>query len=196
MRRIALLLPLALAACSDPPPPAVTQTPPAQPAPVTPAPPPPAPEVAPMTPAAALPADAAPAGFDGYGATRLGMSEAELRTAHAGTPLEGDAAHDGCYMLFSDEVGYMLDGGRFVRYSSSEAGPAGPGGIHVGATRQDVLRAHPNAVEEPHKYVEGGRNLVVADGDRKYVFETDAAGVVTKWRVGVVPAIDRVEDCG
>ena len=195
MRRYALLLPLVLAACSEAPPPAVTQTPPAQPAPVTPGPPPPEPQVAPMTPAAALPAEAA-ASFEGYGATRFGMTEAEVRAAHVGTPLEGDAAHDGCYILFSDQVDYMFDGGRFVRYSSADGAPAGPGGIRVNATREDVLRAFPAATEEPHKYIDGGKNLVVEQGDRKYVFETDAAGLVVKWRVGVVPAIDLVEDCG
>lgn len=195
MRLFVIALPFALAACSEPPPPAVTQTPPAQPAPVTPAAPPPPPAVAPMTPAAAIDAGTF-ASFDGYGATRFGMSEAEVRAAHVGAPLEGDAAHDGCYMLGSDDVWYMFDGGRMVRYSATEAGPAGPGGVHVGAMREDVMRAHPNAVEEGHKYVEGGKNLVVTQGDRRYVFETDAAGIVTKWRVGVVPAIDLVEDCG
>ena len=46
------------------------------------------------------------------------------------------------------------------------------------------------------KINEIGPDVVVVSGDRKLIFETDANGVVTKWRVGVPPAIDLVEDCG
>ena len=193
MRRLMILLPLALAACSDPPPPAVTETPAAQPAPVTAAPPPPPAQVQPMTPPAAMPG--VNASFDGYGATRFGMSEAELRAAHGGT-VEGQVQGMGCDLLFADGVGFMFDEGKFARYQAEAVGPVAPGGGQVGFTRDQIAALHPGHAEEPHKYVEGGKNLVVVSGDRKLIFETDAAGIVTKWRIGVPPAIDLVEDCG
>jgi hypothetical protein len=50
----------------------------------------------------------------------------------------------------------------------------------------------------PHKYVEGGHYLSMsASGvaSSKLVFETDAAGKATAWRVGLPPQVDYVEGC-
>jgi hypothetical protein len=51
--------------------------------------------------------------------------------------------------------------------------------------------------EQPHKYVEGGKNLRIKsdDGASALVFEVDANGKVTAWRAGVSPQIDYVEGC-
>jgi hypothetical protein len=51
---------------------------------------------------------------------------------------------------------------------------------------------------QPHKYVAGGSYLRVAapQGESALLFETDAQGTVTRWRVGVPPAGDYVEGCG
>ena len=50
----------------------------------------------------------------------------------------------------------------------------------------------------PHKYVEGGQYLSVdadAEAPSKLVFETDASGNVTRWRVGLLPQANYVEGC-
>jgi hypothetical protein len=46
--------------------------------------------------------------------------------------------------------------------------------------------------------VEGGHYLSIAASGvapSKLVFETDAAGKVTAWRVGLTPQVDYVEGC-
>ena len=50
----------------------------------------------------------------------------------------------------------------------------------------------------PHKYVEGGQVLSIAASGvaaAKLVFETDATGNATAWRVGLSPQVDYVEGC-
>ena len=50
----------------------------------------------------------------------------------------------------------------------------------------------------PHKYVEGGRYLVVTSeqgGDTRLVFEVDPEGTVTGWRMGQLPQVLYVEGC-
>ena len=52
--------------------------------------------------------------------------------------------------------------------------------------------------EQPHKYVEGGKVLVVAPadgGEARLVFETDAEGRITSWRIGLEPQVHYVEGC-
>ena len=195
MRRLALLLPFALAACNDPPPPAITQTPPAQPAPVAPAPPPTA-AAEPMVPAAAA------GSFAGFRDTRFGMDEAAFRAAWKDA-LGGNA--DGrCYFLYPAAVAvpadfaFMFEDGRFVRYSTEKDAETAPGGGKVGMTRAQIDALYPGRIEErPHKYTDGKYLRITSDaGDNGVlVFETDAAGNVTEWRVGVEPQVDYVEGC-
>ena len=50
----------------------------------------------------------------------------------------------------------------------------------------------------PHKYIEGGQYLSIAASGAspaKLVFEIDATGKATQWRVGVPPQVDYVEGC-
>ena len=75
---------------------------------------------------------------------------------------------------------------------------AAPGGGKVGMSATQVHDMYAGRVEEqPHKYVEGGRNLRIQseDGASALIFEVDAAGKVTAWRVGVPPQVDYVEGC-
>ena len=202
MRRLALLLPFALAACSDPPPPAVTETPAAQPAPVTAAPPPAAPAVEPMTPAAAMPASST-GEFTGFRLTRFGMDDAAFRAAFKDT-LDGTAGQESCYFLWPapsaapDEFSFMFEDGKFVRYGTRKDVVVAPGGGKVGMTRAQIDALYAGRIEEqPHKYTDGKYLRVKSDaGDNGVlVFETDAAGNVTEWRVGVEPQVDYVEGC-
>ena len=193
MRRIALVLPFALAACSDPPPPAVTQTPPAQPAPVAPAPPPPA-EPIPV---------ASTSSYAGYRDTRFGMDEAAFRAAWK-EPLNGSAQSESCYMLWPttavtpSDFAFMFEGGKFVRYSTEKDIETAPGGGKVGMMEEQIAGLYSGRIEErPHKYVDGKYLRITSDaGDGGVlIFETDEHGMVTSWRVGVEPQIDYVEGC-
>ena len=92
----------------------------------------------------------------------------------------------------------MIEDGKFVRYDVSNDKEVAPGGGKRGMTRDEIKKLYPGAAEQDHKYVEGGKYLRVKDdagGNGVLVFETDAAGKVTQWRVGVSPQVDYVEGC-
>jgi hypothetical protein len=66
-------------------------------------------------------------------------------------------------------------------------------------TAEELKQLYGDALQSmPHKYVEGGQYLSVdadAEAPSKLVFETDASGNVTRWRVGLLPQANYVEGC-
>lgn len=198
---------LLLAACAKP-----------EPAPAeTPAAAAPAADPAPAAEPAPMPAEPAPAAakndpaifnFEGFGPAKFGADEEQVRMAwgrplEAGTPAEGAT----CYQLAMDPkpqdgngILFMFEDGKFVRYDVDLPLHVAPGDFVVGDSASDVLAAFQGRVEEqPHKYVEGGRNLLVspeAGGPARLVFEINAAGFITAWRIGVPPQVHYVEGCG
>lgn len=157
--------------------------------------------------AAAMPVDAeAQASFTGYGDMKLGSTVEEAKLAWGGE-LKGSAPVEGstCYYLSPkwvekpSDFGFMMEGGKFVRYEIRTDKEAAPGGGKVGMTTEALQALYNNTLQSaPHKYVEGGKTLSVAASGvapSKLVFETDAAGKVTSWRVGLTPQVDYVEGC-
>lgn len=148
---------------------------------------------------------AALARLDGYGDLRLGMEAAQVRAAWGGD-LRGEAASDGgCYLLrpqWADDArrfGFMFEGDHFVRYQTSEPKELAPGGGKVGMTVAQLRALYPDGlIEQPHKYIPGALSLRFADAAAQsaLVFETDAQGRVTNWRVGQLPQVDYVEGSG
>lgn len=163
---------------------------------------------------AALPAPAATevapqaaslATFEGYGDMRLGSTVDEARAAWGGeldgAPVEGTTCH---YLMphgvkLASEFGFMMEDGRFVRYDVGTEQEVAPGGGKVGMQADALHALYGEALTaSPHKYVEGGQYLSMdADGTvpSRLVFETDAAGKVVRWRVGLLPQADYVEGC-
>ena len=151
-----------------------------------------------------MPGDGGPATFLGYGDMRLGSSAAEARQAWGGE-LDGHPTEpQGCHYLTpkwvanSSEMAFMIEGGRFVRYDVGTAKVPAPGGGKVGMTAQELAALYGAMDSLPHKYVEGGRYLSRAASGvapTRLVFETDATGTVTSWRVGMEPQVDYVEGC-
>lgn len=206
--KLNLLVPLvlSLAACGErPPEPAVVATPPAasdQPAADV----PPATAPTPSTAMASMPAAGA-IGFGGFGPARFGSNEEQVRMAW-GADL-GDARpaeSGGCYQLMPQprgtsgyRIAFMLEGGKFARIDVDATDIEAPGGGKVGMSAQEIGRRYAGRVQEQnHKYVEGGRYLRIRDPDAGagvLLFETDAAGRVTSWRIGVPPQVDYVEGC-
>ena len=198
-------LTLALAACGDPAPAADAAAPVAdQPAaavqPSTASQPHPTGPVDAASPSAA---DSADARFDGYGQLRLGMSAEETRKAWAGELHGAPGAGDACYHLSPKSAGtpaefaLMIEDGKFVRYSTESGKYVAPGGGRVGMGADEIKSLYAGRIEEqPHKYTDG-KYLRIRDtaGSNALVFETDVAGVVTEWRVGVAPQVDYVEGC-
>lgn len=74
-----------------------------------------------------------------------------------------------------------------------------PGGGRVGMSAAEIRARYAGRLEEaPHKYVEGGKYLSVAPeggGPARLVFEADAAGRITSWRIGLPPQVHYLEGC-
>ncbi|MCC4592185.1 lectin [Xanthomonas campestris pv. cannae] len=164
-----------------------------------------------QAPASALPPELAAgdrqlARIDGYGDLRLGMPAAQARAAWGGE-LDGQpSAGSSCYVLRprwakgNNQFGLMVEDDTLVRYDVRTAKETAPGGGKVGMDLAQLRALYAGRLEEqPHKYVEGAKVLRVrseAGQPGVLVFETDAAGKVAAWRVGLPPQVDYVEGCG
>ena len=160
--------------------------------------------------ALAVPAAAAQlatlARYDGYGDMRFGMDEAAFGQAWGGELKGKPEQGSTCFyktpkwVKLPADFAFMFEGGRFVRYdvgTTKEVAP-GPGGGKVGMSEAQIRSLYGDrVVEQPQKYVAGAKYLRVAasQGNGVLLFETDAQGKVTRWRVGVPPQVDYVEGC-
>lgn len=209
MDRFAIFLSVAgllvLGACARPEP-VPAGAPASAAAPVAPEAPAPAPDSPPV--ADATKNDPAVINFEGFGPAKFGADEEQVRMSwgrplEAGTPAEGAT----CYQLTMDPrpedgkgIRFMFEEGRFVRYDVDVPMHVAPGDFTVGASAADVLAAFQGRVEEqPHKYVEGGRYLILSPpdgGPARLVFEINPDGVVSAWRIGLPPQVHYVEGCG
>ena len=185
---------LLLAACGNPGPPAHPAAAPAKAASSAAAP------VMTSTPAP----PATMARYDGYGDMRFGMDETAFATAWGGELNGAPQPGSGCFyktpkwVKHPADFAFMFDGGRFVRYDVGTAKEVAPGGGKVGMDEARIRALYAHVDAQPHKYVSGANYLRIAapHGDGVLVFETDAQGRITRWRVGVPPQIDYVEGCG
>ncbi|HVR82088.1 MAG TPA: lectin [Luteimonas sp.] len=161
------------------------------------------------TPPATTPPPAAPASglahFDGYGDMRFGMTADEAKKAWAGE-LNGKPGKDEiCYYLNPVSTpspayfAFMIESDKFVRYDVGNDKEIAPGGGKRGMSADDIRELYSSRIQvQPHKYVEGGKVLRIKANDGSggvLIFETDATGKVTAWRVGQPPQVDYVEGC-
>ena len=154
---------------------------------------------------------AAPAGpvsqasFLGYGDMKLGSTVDEARAAWGGelngAPMEGTTCHYLWPKWISRpaDFAFMMEEGRFVRYDVGTDKETAPGGGKVGMSVEELQKLYGGALKaSPHKYTQGGQYLSMDAGDvapTRLVFEVDAAGKVTSWRVGLSPQVEYVEGC-
>lgn len=148
-------------------------------------------------------------GFHGFGPARFGDDEEAVRIAW-GRPMAFDrvaTADAPCAYLVPDpkpsdglDVAFMFENGKFVRYDIKGAQYQAPGSGMIGNNRDALAALYAGRhTEEPHKYIEGGSNIVVAGPDGSQgtlIFEIGADGTVSSWRVGVSPQVHYVEGCG
>lgn len=159
--------------------------------------------------AAAIP-PSGDARMDGYGTLEFGMTADEARAAWNGNPLEpgADAGADAmaCHHLSPAgqstpaQLAFMFEDDLFVRYSVESSEITAPGGGRVGMDEAALQGLYGKSLQASgHKYVEGGKVLASREDAGALpsilVFETDAGGVVTSWRVGLAPQVDYVEGC-
>ena len=148
----------------------------------------------------------AQASFAGYGDVKFGIAAADMEQAWGGElQALGKDANPSCYFMAPkwvrnpSEFAFMIGDGKFVRYGTDSAKYVAPGGGKVGMSTKELQAIYHDALQAmPHKYVEGGQVLSMAASGAapaKLVFETDAAGKATAWRVGLSPQVDFVEGC-
>jgi hypothetical protein len=158
------------------------------------------------TPAPAADGADTQASFSGYGDVKFGTAAADMEKAWGGElKALGKDANPSCYFMVPKwaktpaEFAFMIGDGKFARYGSDSAKYVAPGGGKVGMGTQELQALYHGALQSaPHKYVEGGKYLSIAASGAapaKLVFETDAAGRATAWRVGLSPQVDFVEGC-
>jgi hypothetical protein len=196
---LALIAALALGACDRQPSSAAPAPSTAPPVATSPAP-------APAESAGIAAKPATGPGFQGIDAARFGMTGDQVRQAWQGA-LDGaaPASPGDCHLLTPAsaksprDVSLMIEGDKFVRYDIGTADQAAPGGGKVGMTVDQVRALYAGRIrEQPAKYVPGAVDLRISaddDSGSALVFETDAEGKVTRWRVGQPPAVDYVEGC-
>ena len=156
-------------------------------------------------PAAAL-TQTGDAHINGYGHLHFGMNADEMKKAWGGELNGKPGAGVICYYLAPNWVkapgdfGLMMESDKFVRYDVGTDKETAPGGGKLGMGIAEIRKLYAGHVTEtPHKYIKGGIYLRVESSDESggvVLFETDATGKVTTWRVGQVPQIDYVERCG
>lgn len=141
--------------------------------------------------------------FDGYGDMKLGIAAEAMQAAWGGELKSLGGPRDTCYFMTPTwvkvpaEFAFMVEGGKFVRYSTESTKFVAPGGGKVGMATADILSLYPGRIEQqPHKYTDG-KYLRINDAatGNALLFETDGAGKVTEWRVGMPPQVDYVEGC-
>lgn len=158
------------------------------------------------TPAPAADGTDTQASFAGYGDVEFGTAAADMEQAWGGElRVLGKDANPSCYFMAPkwaktpSEFAFMIGDGKFVRYGTDSAKYIAPGGGKVGMSTQELQALYHDALQAtPHKYVEGGQVLSIAASGvapAKLVFETDATGNATAWRVGLSPQVDYVEGC-
>ena len=150
-----------------------------------------------------IPADDPPATIDPL--RPPGTEAPAVRAAWAGELDGGTGEGAACFHLSPaeqpDEAHFalMFGDGDFVRYSVDNERMTAPGGGRAGMDEAQLEGLYgPLEDRGPHKYVDGGEYLRVADpaGSKAVlVFETDADDVVSEWRVGLPPHVDYVEGC-
>ena len=137
----------------------------------------------------------------GYCGVDVGMTVDEARDAFKGGTLEGEdgEAESSCFYLHSastdQPVYFMFVDGIMNRVDIQTPGIMTEAGAEVGMMLDGLVRLYPGGEQRPNKYVPEQPDLVVEDGDGKYIFETDESAHVSVYRAGISPGVDYVEGC-
>ena len=147
----------------------------------------------------------AQASFTGYGDVKFGTLAADMGKAWGGELKDvGKGDYERCYFMTPTwvktpaEFNFMVSEGKFARFGTESAKYLAPGGGKVGMREAQLQALYNQALQaSPHKYTDGKYLSIAASGvaPTKLVFETNAQGVVTEWRVGLLPEVDFVEGC-
>ena len=140
--------------------------------------------------------------FHGFGPAKFGANEEAVRIAWGRDLTDGGATSDSCRQLFAADaygISFMLEVGKFVRYDVSTDKYSEPGGLKVGdqATKIESVYAG-RFSKQPHKYEQNAFYYIVTPNDgsaTRLVFEVGANALISRWRIGLPPAVHYVEGC-
>jgi hypothetical protein len=91
-------------------------------------------------------------------------------------------------------ISFMVLEGEIARVDTTSRAYRTAGGARVGDTEARIKRLYGGRVKvEPHKYTDG-HYLIVGDGKRAIIFDTDGKKVLLI-RAGRYPEVDWVEGC-
>ncbi len=133
---------------------------------------------------------------DGYGKIRFGdrLVTAEKRLGQRATPRPRERACSIVRFKRYPRVSFMVEQGRITRADAKTVVP-NSAGVTAAMQPEEVLRRHPHARLEPHKYDEDGKYLILRKGTGKaLIFET-SKNKLKRVRAGLKPAVDYVEGC-
>ncbi|MFM1843333.1 MAG: hypothetical protein RLZZ490_2075, partial [Cyanobacteriota bacterium] len=98
-------------------------------------------------------------------------------------------------------LAFMVTNGRIARIDITDKSPLTTlSGAKIGDSESRIKALYPGQIRvETHKYDRQGHYLIfvpkdAVDKDYRLIFETDGK-VVTRWRVGRLPAVEWVEGC-
>ncbi len=151
----------------------------------------------PMPGATAAPT--ATVGATGFGTARFGMHRVDVEHVANGA-FEGSTQVSGCqrtHRAGQPDIVYLFDDGKLQRIDVRTPGVMADGGGHVGMQIDEIRTLYAGKLtEQPRNDVHGGLSLKAIDKNGSgLIFETDANGIVTAFRAGVAPELDRVEGC-
>lgn len=155
-------------------------------------------------PATQTDADCQTVTAEGLCGVEFGMTADDARAAHQGELYNmgdsGTGDDQACMYLGPQQgnydVGYMLVDGTVQRIDVRAPGIATAESVEVGTPATDVTRLYPGLERQPNKYTSRDNLIVQLSGDVRLVMETDEAGNVASYRIGLPPAVDYVEGCG
>ena len=144
--------------------------------------------------------------INGIGSVRVGMTVAEASKA-AGTKLVGEPGPDtpSCWLVKPQgepkDIGFMVTNKRISRVDVwKNKSITTLSGAKIGDTESRIKSLYPGQIQvTPHKYVEGGHDLIfipkdAVDKNYRLLFETDGKRV-TRFRSGKLPEVEFVEGC-
>ncbi|HEY9783108.1 MAG TPA: hypothetical protein V6D09_23575 [Leptolyngbyaceae cyanobacterium] len=145
--------------------------------------------------------------INGIGAVRVGMTIAEASKA-AGTKLIRESGYEtnlSCFYVKPQgepkDIGFMVTNKRISRVDVwKNKSITTLSGAKIGDTESRIRSLYPGQIQvTPHKYVEGGHDLIfipkdAVDKNYRLLFETDGKRV-TRFRSGKLPEVEFVEGC-
>ena len=147
-----------------------------------------------------------PATLRGLGPVRIGMTVEEASDA-AGLALTRSPARgvgDNCYYvnagLTMNGVFFMVVDNQIARIEIESPSPVSTrSGVRVGTSASEVRSTYPNNIEQADEAAADGEALAFVprdDFDSEYrIYFEMADGTVARYRLGIKPAIDRVNGC-